>query len=562
LNQTINKIHFLIVVFVIFTCAKQMPPPGGPVDTIPPEVIKIVPSPGAINVATNISIEMNFNEQMNRKTVEDAIFISPWPSEEMNFSWKRKRLKIEFGDTLKENRTYVLTIGAKSSDLRNNKMKESFSMAFSTGDRIDEGQVSGTVYGSSGVEGTLVCAYALADSFDVDPTKVLADYYTQCSQPGNYQLMYVAPGNYRLFAIRDRDGNRKYTHGIDALGVTTSDVVLAQEAKFVQDINFQLTVEDTVSPSIRSAYSINQSNIVARFSEAILDFDESQPQNFFKILFESDTTRQLMIISCYKNALDPSNIFLTTEKQSAVSYQLIAQNLFDQSYNPLDSLNNSIAFDGAVEPDTLQPTIIYRSIPDSSIGIGLNPEIRFGFSEAIDPHSFEKSFVLKASNSNQVSGKFNWKNPADVSFLMDSSLKSLTEYRIEISIDSVLDLAGNSLADTVDTIYFKTLNEDTLSAIGGEIADEQENATGMIFLTAKSEKNSYQLKLDEPGSYLFENVMPGIYTINGFRDADSNGVYSFGSAIPYVPAERFVFYADSIKVRSRWPNEGNDISFK
>ena len=64
-------------------------------------------------------------------------------------------------------------------------------MAFSTGDHIDEGQISGNVYGQSGVEGTLVCAYVLQDGVDVDPKKVLADYYTQCNQEGSYQLLYV-----------------------------------------------------------------------------------------------------------------------------------------------------------------------------------------------------------------------------------------------------------------------------------------------------------------------------------------------------------------------------------
>jgi uncharacterized protein (DUF2141 family) len=539
-----------------------MPPPGGPIDAIPPEVLKIVPNPGATNISTHTSIEVWFSEAMNRKTVEDAIFISPWPSEEINFSWKRKKLKIDFGDTLKENRTYVLTVGAKSSDLRNNLMKESFSMAFSTGDHIDAGQVSGMAYSQSSVEGALVCAYWLEDSADVDPSLVLADYYTQCSQTGKYQLVYIAPGKYRLFAIRDRDGDRKYTRGIDALGVTTSDVVLSQEEKFIQNVNFQLTVEDTILPSIKSVYSINRSNILARFSEAMLDFDENRPQYFFKIVFESDTSQKLNILSCYKNTFDPTNIFLSTELQTAISYKLIAQNLYDLSYNPLDSSNYSVIFQGTIESDTVKPTIIFRSIQDSSIGISLKPEIRLGFSEAIDRNSFERSFVLKEQDSILVSGKFDWKNPADVSFLVDSSLKSLTQYSMHILIDSVVDLAGNRLADSVAAIHFKTLNKDTLSEIGGEIVDELKDAKGKVYLTAKSERNSYPLILDKPGAYRFEGILPGIYTINGFRDADSNGVYSFGTAIPYVPAERFFYYADSLKVRSRWPNEGNNITFK
>ena len=552
----------LVMIIFILTCAKQMPPPGGPVDTTPPEVMQIVPNHGATNVSTQAKIEVLFSEGMNRKVVESAIFISPWPSEEIYFRWRRKKLKIEFGDTLKENRTYVLTIGAKSSDLRNNQMKESFSMAFSTGEHIDEGQISGMVYSQSGVEGTLVCAYLLADNTDVDPTKVLADYYTQCNQQGKYGLMYMAPGNYRMFAIRDRDANRKYTPGIDALGVTTSDVNLTDDEKFIQSINFQLTVEDTIPPMIKSVYSIDQSHIIVRFNEALADFNETTPQEYFKIVSENDPDTQLKILSCYSNSLEPSNIHLTTENQSVITYKLMAQNLFDQSHNPLDTLYYSATFEGSSEQDTLKPGIIFRSIQDSSTGISLTPEIRFAFSETIEQHSFESSFLLTEGDTNVVKGKFNWKNPSDVSYLPDSSLESLTWYKIHIEIDSIKDLSGNSLADSVNMIHFKTLNEDTLSAIGGEIIDEKEHASGRIFLTAKSERNSYQLVLDETGAYHFENILPGIYTINGFRDADSNGVYTYGQAIPFIPAERFLFYPDSIKVRSRWPNEGNNIIFK
>ncbi len=376
LDRAIYSIGLLITLLIIAFCAKQMPPPGGPVDTIPPGVTKIIPTPGETNVATGAEIEIIFSEGMNHKSVENSIFISPWPSEEISFHWKRKKLKITFGDTLKEDRTYVLTVGAKSTDLRNNQMKESFSMAFSTGSSIDEGQISGTAYSPSSIEGALVCAYLREDSSDVNPTEVLADYYTQCSQTGKYQLMYIAPGKYRLFAIRDRDGNRKYTRGIDGLGITTSDVVLTPEERFLQNINFQLTVEDTIRPSLKSAFSINQSNILARFNEAILDFDESRPQDFFTIVSDSDTSQKLNILSCFKNTFDPTNILLSTELQKAVNYKLIAQNLYDLSHNLLDSLNYSVIFEGTTAADTVKPAIIFRSISDSSVNISLTPEIR------------------------------------------------------------------------------------------------------------------------------------------------------------------------------------------
>lgn len=222
-----------------------MPPRGGPEDKTPPSIIQILPKAGATNVTTDTKIEILFSERMLHNTVESSIFISPWPAEEIFYKWKGKKLSIEYSDSLKKNRTYVLTIGAKASDLRNNKMKDSYSMAFSTSDKIDDKQISGTVYSAANVEGTLVCAYLLENERNPDPKKVLADYYTQCNKDGVYNLLYLAPGKYRLFAINDRDLNRKYTSGVDAIGIPNREAILSSENKTIDKVNFKTSIEDT-----------------------------------------------------------------------------------------------------------------------------------------------------------------------------------------------------------------------------------------------------------------------------------------------------------------------------
>ncbi len=562
MRKTIYRNVLLAGMLLWIGCAKQMPPPGGPVDNIPPEIVRSVPAPGETNVPTHAKIEIIFSEAMNHKSVENAIFISPWPSERVWFRWSRKKLKIAFGDTLKLNRTYVVTVGARASDLRNNQMKSSFSLAFSTGEQIDIGQISGTVYGPTGAEGTLVCAYARQDSTDVDPARLLADYYTQTGQNGQYQLRHIAPGKYRLFAIRDRDGNRKYTRGIDGLGIATGDVELTAERTALSDVNFQIFVEDTIPPAVKSVYAVNHTAIVVRFSEALNDFDESQPENYFTLTLAKDTIQQLGIRSCYKNRLDAATVFLSTEPQRAENYRLSARNLIDLSGQPLDSRQAQAEFIGNTAPDTVRPTIVFRSITDQAKGIQLKPDIQFGFSEPMDTVTFSRSFSLRDRDSLLVAGKFQWNSPADVAFVVERTLRSAWDYFIHLDIDSIKDLAGNRLADTLAVVRFRTINQDTLSAIAGAVIDEHPEATGKIYMTAKSEQNSYNLMLDGPGEYRFDDILPGIYIIHGFRDADGNGSYSYGQAVPFQPAERFFYYPDSIKVRSRWPNEGNDILFK
>ncbi|MDZ7343940.1 MAG: hypothetical protein ONA90_05440, partial [candidate division KSB1 bacterium] len=67
--------------------------------------------------------------------------------------------------------------------------------------------------------------------------------------------------------------------------------------------------------------------------------------------------------------------------------------------------------------------------------------------------------------------------------------------------------------------------------------------------------------LPEPGPYRFEYVLPGVYQLRAFRDANRNGRFDFGAVLPFVSAERYFVWPDTIKVRSRWPNEGNDVIF-
>lgn len=555
--------RLILFMAVALSCASQRPPSGGPTDTIPPEIVSISPAAGSIHVSLDSAIEIDFSEQVTKKSVEDAIFLSPWPSEDINYRWRGKKLKIEFGDSLKSDKTYVLTIGAQTSDLRNNKMRDSFSIAFSTGDKIDAGQIVGTVYGSSAVEGMLVCAYQVQEETPPDPTVVLADYYTQCNKHGDYTLMYVAPGTYRVFAFGDKDRSRKYTRGVDNIGVPNSDVNLTEENLIVRGVDFQVTLEDTIVPQARSAYSLDNSNVALRFSEAIASFNTTAPDNYFVIATEQNQDERLPIYSCYQNSVDPSQVHFSTATQSAIPYIIYAQNIFDLAGNAIDDTAYfSVVFEGKTEPDTLKPKLVSKSVEDSSKGVELTKQIRFAFSEAMAKESLENHFKFSNQQNQKIPGRFEWINPADFIFHPDSALKSLTGYSIVAPVDSVTDVAGNALSDSLFRVYFKTLNEDTLTAIRGTIGDESEKGSGRFYVSAKSEKHSYNIIVDKPGDFGFEKILPGIYTIYGFRDADSNGVYSFGRAVPFAPAERFVFYTDSIKVRSRWPTEGEDIIFK
>ncbi|NOZ60282.1 MAG: Ig-like domain-containing protein [Calditrichaeota bacterium] len=539
-----------------------MPPRGGPEDKTPPSIVSTFPENGALNVPTDAAIKIAFSERVTKRSFEDAFFISPLPSEEIQFHWRGKKVKITFGDTLKSPRTYVVTIGAKSSDLRNNRMEQSYSIAFSTGPKIDEGQVSGHVFGKSNVGGTLICAYQIGEKSAPDPSELLADYYTQCNEKGEYQLKYMAPGKYRFFAIGDKDGDRKYTRGFDAIGVSNGDVTLSEMKLLLTDIDFQITVEDTLLPFLKSAYAVDKNRVDVRFNENIQPLAKNLPEKFFKISAENDAQTHLQIKSFYQDSRDGSIFHLITDEQKEMPYELFAQNIFDLSANPIDTAYNSVVFDGSAAPDTIPPALVFQSIPDSSQSIYPDSSIFFVFSEPVRPESVESHFHFFDPKQKEMSGKFLWKTPAHVQFIPEPNLLFSSSYLMKAAVDSIFDLNGNSLKDSVFSIFFQTMPKDTLTAIGGTFSDAQANATGEIHLFANNGDHRYHLTIPEPGPYEFKNILPGIYTIYAFRDEDGNGKFSFGKPFPFAPAERFVFYPDSVKVRSRWPNEGNDIILK
>ncbi len=563
-----EMIKFSIVIFaliLVHRCATQRPPSGGPVDKMPPTITSISPLPNSINVDPKLEVRMEFSERMNQKSVEGAIFVSPQQKRPLSYHWRGRKLRIEFPDSLQEDRTYILTIGANAEDLRRNRMTESLHLAFSTGEKLDQGRISGTVYSAKGATGFIIGAYALSPDADPDPSQLMADYITQCDAEGKYQFSFLSPGNYRLFAISDQDGNARYGRGEEAIGIPTTDVIISEDLLSVENITFQLSLKDTLLPSIRSVIELDEHHADIRFNEAMTGFKASEIWSQFVLTNESLETDTLRLIDVHQNPLDASRFHLITAKQkSDVTYICRTMNLRDLSGNQMDPEHASLSFKGSARPDTTGPKLVYQSIKHRDKNIPLNSKLQFVFSEAIVPGTLEKHLSLTDSAGLSVKTSFEWANPMDAKLIPANPLVSKMKYHVRADVDSIFDMFDNPLADSSIDFEFTTLNEDTLSALLGVVTDVKPDARGKIHLRLKQTGDSelsYYIVMESSGMYRFLSILPGVYFIDGFRDEDGNGVYSYGQIAPFVPAERFVFYPDSIKVRSKWPNEGNDLIF-
>ncbi len=543
-------------------CAKQGFPPGGPEDRKPPLVIETVPQSGATGVDTGTRPEFRFSETVQPAAVLRSVFITPFPGVDgMRIQLRGRRLKIFFKDDLRENTTYVITLGTEIRDYRNNPIAQSYTLAFSTGDSLDRGRIAGRVFGSADASGISVWAMRTGGMSGQDIRKTQPDYAIQCSKDGSFQFEYMAPGLYRLLAVRDRLSDMVYQAGEDEIGLTYTDVLLGEEAGMsVSGLFFRLSMEDTVPPRPVRAVSENARSLALLWSEPISG--SSAGTASIVIRPEKGIADSLPVTDVWLDPMEPRTLYAATGSQApGAQYRVFVSHVTDQAGNGQTGDADTLTFTAVSGADTARPKLrLSFPVPGEK---GMDPActLRFVFSEAIDSAGFLQGFALNDSGGTAVAGKAFWPAPMEFRFLPADTLEDNNRYTISFSGGNVRDLAGNCAADT--TFPFFTMNTDTLTEISGSVFDPDSSAAGAVVVTARkagSRTLLYTRTLGMPGPYRIDRILPGDYLIEAFRDADGNGRYSPGILLPFHPAERFVVEQDTIRTRSRWPNEGNDLT--
>ncbi len=249
-SETLISVKFCLIVFLFSLtllffsgCANQLPPGGGEVDSIPPEIIFSYPENGTTNFEGDY-IEFEFSEYVDKRSFKDAIFISPAIDEQLEINWSGTSVEIGFPNGLKDSLTYVVTIGTDVVDVNNkNRMLNSYSFSFATGDRIDKRSIGGKVYGKD-AEGTLIFAYKYAD----DTTKYLTrkpDYLSQTGKDGTYKLNGLAESVYRVFAVNDEFRDLLYQADQDLIGIPGKEISLTNTDSSYSGLNFFMMKVDT-----------------------------------------------------------------------------------------------------------------------------------------------------------------------------------------------------------------------------------------------------------------------------------------------------------------------------
>jgi len=188
----------LAALSLLVSCAAVQSPPGGPKDETPPELVETIPGDGTINFKGG-RVELVFSEFVDANSVQKAIHILPTLPETPTVVYKGRKVFVEFPDSLSENQTYIVVIDRNLSDEHNITVAQGIQVAFATGEKIDQGSISGNVTHSKTAS---VHLWKIQNEEDLKEFyKRIPDYVIDAADEGDYEFRFLSQGRYKIAAV-------------------------------------------------------------------------------------------------------------------------------------------------------------------------------------------------------------------------------------------------------------------------------------------------------------------------------------------------------------------------
>jgi hypothetical protein len=547
--MSLRRLIGLIALIVgLSACATPVPPSGGPVDRSPPEIVRTEPAAGAVRV-TGRTVRVEFSDWMDENAVERALTITPEPEGRPSFRWRRRSVEIIFPRDFQPNTTYVLTFDRNIRTHRGGTPAQPITIAFSTGDQIDEGQLSGTVVEprrGNPMQGIDIFVYrgAMADT-TAPPLASLPErpaYRTQTGADGAFRLRHVAEGPYYVIAVEDQNRNRRPDAG-EPYAPPPHPWIIADTAGTAPVKPWILTVQDTLAPELNRVRSLSLRHLELRFNEAVMLVDRDPAEYELTAI---DGPQPPAVAEVFARHADPRFAYLTLSGAlSEGRYRLQTGPIADSLGNVA---NNLVAeFDAAPSPDTLRQRFV-EFVPDTTAFGGSVAELlewqRPGFRLRMPVDAATLQQALTVADTTGVPRQFTLRTIDGTTHRIDlEPVLGEGEY-----VDVTLNLNGVTAEHRFRRLAEAEVGEITGSVVRGDITSD-------IIVELSAGDNGERLthiRLTDDDRFMFEHLPEGDYRIRAFVDGDGDGSWDGGSLIPYRRPAPIRWVEQVVTVRPRW----------
>ncbi len=512
-----KSVFLLILLVLIFSCARKGNPTGGPKDEDAPILINAIPVHRSINFNDN-EIRIYFDEYVKLKDIETQLIISPplkYAPIISPIGLPSKRISLKIKDTLKANTTYVFNFGESIEDNNEGNALSNFKYIFSTGEYIDSLSIKGKIkdaFLNKTDDYISVLLYEINETYN-DSTifKEKPTYITNTLDSIAWKITNIKKGKYKLIALKESQNNYIYEPKGDKIAFLDTIISLPTEKDFElklfkQTPDFKLAKPIEVSKGhFIFGFEGNGKNLKAN----LLDKQIKTVSYFEK---EKDT-----IHFFYKGIdLDSTNIvFKNTsfEEEQTLKFRLKKQD----SLIVMNNIKGTLFLRDTI---TLSSNIPLTTVDESKINLKVNDSTAIPFSTKLFANKLNVLFERKPEES----------------------------YKLEILPNAITDFFDQ----TTDTLKysFKTKKANFY----GEINLKVENVTYPIIVQLLSEKNNLidEIYAVEKQNYIFENLVPSNYVIRVIADTNKNKKWDTGNFINKTQPENVYYFNKVIALKENF----------
>lgn len=568
-------------------CANIGNPSGGPRDEDPPIFTGSSPAPGSLNVSGE-KVTLNFNEIVNVKDPLQKVVVSPVSRKMPRISSMGKRITVQF-DSLEENATYTIDFGDAIEDNNENNKLQGFAYTFSTGPTLDSLRISGRVLGARDLEpqqGMLVgVTRNLHDSAFM---KLPLLRVARTDDRGRFVIRGLAPGEYRVYALSDRDNDFVYSTPEEDIAFYPLAVTPSTQAALAYDSVFdnKTGVLDTVLRRPRTIFLPN--DILLR------SFNSGKRNQYLAKYQRQDTTRVFLKFNAPSKLLPEISVVGEGDGREGPIGQLEASEKLDSLVYWLrpglmrtDSLTLAVRYQRtdslgklAGVCDTLK--FFHRRIPvkkkkgreekisaaDSLAAITFKWNFPSGAQEVWRPFEFETPLPLAFLDTTkirlmaQVDSVYRPVNPRPLISRRDSlSPRHLkvefpwaydTKYRLDIDTLAAMDIYGKVSLPAQQE--FSTKKMEDYCSMTFRLTGLDPGVPAFVELLDGSDALVRAVPVTDGTAY-FPFLTPGKYYARVIEDFNGNGEYDSGDYELNLQPEVAYYYPKAVNLKKNWDKE-------
>ncbi|MBW8686245.1 Ig-like domain-containing protein [Chitinophaga rhizophila] len=228
-------------IYLIPGCANIVPPSGGPKDTLAPRVVNISPADSTLHFNSK-KVYFTFNEFVQVDNVFEKLIVSPTLKRTPTVTYKLRTVTMEIKDTLQENTTYTFNFSDAVRDNNESNPIQDFQYVVSTGDYLDSLQVRGFIIDAqTGRPDSNVSVMIYRSDVDSVVSKEKPVYFARSKGNGSFWFRNMAPGDYKLFALKEEDRDLQYNQPKEMIAF--NDSLLHLREQNLSDITMLLFTE-------------------------------------------------------------------------------------------------------------------------------------------------------------------------------------------------------------------------------------------------------------------------------------------------------------------------------